>query len=114
MFTRFNVWKQFDALPVTGANTYTSQRTDINQRQNIALMISFTGTMAGTLSVEVSNDGEIWTDLTFNPVLTQPTGADLTYGVNMNGLAFYFLRTKYVNTSGDGVLTSTFTSKDLS
>ena len=114
MFTRFNIWKQFDALPVTGANTYTSQRTDINQRQNFSFMFSWVGTMTGTVSVEVSNDGTIWTDLSFNTPLLQPAGADLVYGVNINGLVFYFLRTKYINTAGSGTFTFMFTSKDLS
>jgi hypothetical protein len=112
--TRFNVFKQFDAQAVTGTNTYTSAMTNIGQQHNIGIQVNFTGTMAGTLSVLCSNDGVNFTDLTFDPVITQPSGANLGYLISCNQLPFLYLSVQYVNTSGTGTLTSILTSKDLS
>lgn len=39
---------------VTGTNTYTSNWMDISYANSVGAMINFTGTMTGTLTVEVS------------------------------------------------------------
>ncbi len=112
--TRFNVFTQFSSQAVTGTNTYTSSPTNINQQHNIGIQVNFTGTMSGTFSVICSNDGVNYTDLTFNPAITQPSGSNLGYLISCQQVPFYYLAVQYVNSSGSGTLTSILTSKDLS
>jgi len=69
--------------------------------------------MTGTLTVQCSNDGVTFTALTFSPALTQPSGSNLNYLVDLNQVPFYYLEVVYVNASGSGTLTSILTSKDL-
>lgn len=112
--TRFNLYTQFNALAVTGTNTYTSQITDINQQHNVGLDVRFTGTMAGTFSVQCSNDGVTFTALTFSPALSQPSGSSLNYLIDLNQVPFKFIEVVYMNASGSGNITSILSSKDLS
>lgn len=122
--TRFNKFTQFNAQAVTGVNTYHSPDTNINQQHNIGIQIRFVGTMVGTLIVECSNGnvggdpdpdtGLPWDFLTFDPVLAQPTGTDLSYLIDLNQVPFKYVRTTYSNTAGTGTLTAVLTSKDLS
>jgi len=111
--TRFNHYKQFDAQAVSSTTAYHSPVTDINQQHNVGLQITFVGSMVGTLSVECSNDGAAYIALTFSPVLTQPSGSNLSYLIALNQLPFRYIRTSYTNASGSGTLTSELTSKDL-
>lgn len=112
--TRFNLFTQFGSQAVSGTNTYNSSVTNIAQQHNIGLDIRFTGTMAGTLTVQCSNDGLIFSPLTFNPALTQPSGSNLSYLVDLNQVPFAYLLVSYTNSSGSGTLTSILSSKDLS
>jgi hypothetical protein len=120
--TRFNSFIQFNSatLPnivtpttVTGTNTYNSAITDINQQHNVGLDVRFVGTMAGTLTVNCSNDGVVFTALTFNPAITQPSGSSLNFLVNLNNLPFRYVQVSYTNSTGSGTLISYLTSKDL-
>jgi len=43
-----------NSTAVTGTNTYTSNLMDISYANSVGAMIIFTGTMTGTLTVEVS------------------------------------------------------------
>jgi len=113
MGTRFLPFTQFNAQAVTGTNTYTSPSTDINQLANVGLDVRFTGTMTGTLSVLCSNDNVVFTALTFNPALTQPTGSNLNILIDCNQIPFRYIQTQYTNSSGSGTLTVLLTAKDL-
>ncbi len=113
MGTRFLPFTQMNAVAVSSTTVYTSPSTDINQLHNIGLDIRFTGTMVGTLTVQCSNDNSVFTALTFNPVLTQPSGSNLNYLVDLNQVPFRYVRIQYTNASGSGTLTSLLTAKDL-
>ena len=113
MGTRFLPYTQFNAVPVSGTNTYNSPSTDINQLDNAGLDVRFVGTMAGTFSVQCSNDNQTFTALTFNPGLTQPSGSNLNFLIDLNQVPFRYIRVSYTNTSGSGTLTCLMTVKDL-
>jgi hypothetical protein len=80
---------------------------------NTGLEVTWTGTPTGTLSVMVSCSGINFYALTFNPVLTQPSGSAGGYAINLNQLPFKWLMLQYVNSSGSGVLTVYGQNKDL-
>ncbi len=119
--TRFNQFVQFNtgtehhpaATAVSGTTTYNSAITDLNQQHNVGLDVRFAGTMTGTLTVNCSNDGVVFTALTFNPPLSQPTGSSLNFLVDLNNVPFRYLQVSYTNASGSGTLISYLTSKDL-
>lgn len=113
MPTRSNIFTQFNAQAVSGTTTYTSPAANILYQHNVGLDIRFTGTMAGILTVNCSNDGVVFTSLTFDPVLSQPSGSNLNFLVDLNNVPFQFVNVAYTNASGSGTLTSILTSKDL-
>ncbi len=113
MPTRPTTFTQFNAIAVTGTNTYTSPTSNILYMHNIGLDIRFTGTMAGTLTVNCSNDGVVFSALTFTPALSQPAGSNLNYLIDLNNVPFEYLNVVYTNASGSGTLTSLLVSKDL-
>ncbi len=103
----------FQAQAVTGTNNYPSPSTFIANLDNIGAQVIFTGTMTGTLVVEVSNDNTNFDSLTFDPVLDQPSGSALHFGIDLNQLPWPYLRFSYLNASGSGVLTVSIFGKDL-
>lgn len=103
----------FNAIAVASTTTYTTTTSTVANYDNIGLQIKFVGTMAGTLSVEVSNDGTNFDALTFTPSLTQPAGSDTKYAINLKQLPWQFMHVKYVNASGSGTLTVSIFAKDL-
>ena len=117
MHTRFNIFTEFNALAVSGTNTYHSPVSEVSQQHNIGLDVTFTGTMTGTLTVEgcnaFDNKPQVFKALTFTPAITQPTGSSLAYLVDVNQFPFRYFRVSYVNASGSGTLSVVMTSKDL-
>ncbi len=102
-----------NAVALSGTNTVTSPTFNCSNLDNLGLQIAFTGTMAGTLTVNCSVDNVHFLALTFSPVLTQPTGANLNYLIDLNQLPFPYLQVAYTNTSGTGTLTVYLSAKDL-
>lgn len=101
------------AVSVSGTNTYTSNTFNASNLDNIGLQVTFTGTMNGTLSVLCSIDNVNFDALTFSPSLSQPSGSNLNYLINLNQLPFPYLQVQYVNSSGSGTLTVYLSAKDL-
>lgn len=102
-----------DAVAVSGTSTHISSVTNITNLDNIGLQLNYTGTMAGTFLVECSPDNIIYDSLTFNPVITQPSGASGHYLISLNQVPWQFVRVSYTNVSGSGVINVTITGKDL-
>lgn len=100
-------------LVVAGAGVFTSLPTFVNNLDNIGAQVVWTGTMVGTLAVQVSNDDVDFDSLTFIPPLAQPAGAPLKYVIDLNQLPWPWLRFQYTNASGAGTLVLTITGKDL-
>lgn len=111
--TRFLPFTQFNAQAVSGTTTYNSPSTDINQLHNCGIDLTFVGTMTGTITVNCCNDNLNFKPLSFDPPLTQPSGSNLSFLVDLNQVPFRYLRVSYTNASGSGTLTSLLTCKDL-
>jgi hypothetical protein len=80
---------------------------------NIGISLTYTGTASGTITVQVANSDLIFYPLTFNPVLTQPTGSSGGYFINLTQLGSKFMLLGYTNSSGTGTLTCTAQLKDI-
>ena len=111
--TRFNQFNQFTAKAVSGTTVYTSNYTDINQMHNLGLDVTFVGSMVGTFTVNCCNDAVNFKPLTFNPGLTQPSGSNLSYLIDLNQIPWRYINVSYTNASGSGTLNCIMTSKDL-
>ena len=103
----------FHLTAISGTNTVTSPSTFVANLDNVGAQVVFTGTPTGTLSVNVSNDDMDYDSLTFDPALTQPTGAPLKYAIDLNQLPWPYLKFSYTNASGTGTLNVTIFGKDL-
>jgi hypothetical protein len=99
--------------PMASTNTIYTQILDISRMDNMGLEVTWTGTPTGTFQVMVSNSGINFYALTFNPALTQPSGAGGGYAVDLNQLPFKYLMLQYTNSSGTGTLTVYAQVKDL-
>jgi hypothetical protein len=101
-------------LVVTGTNTYqSSPSTYVGNIDNIGCQVTFSGTPTGTLSVLGSNDNVSFFALTFSPSLTQPSGAALSYGIDLNQFPWSYLAFSYVNSASTGGLIVSVFGKDL-
>lgn len=80
---------------------------------NIGLEVTWTGTPTGTFSVLGSNSGINFYTLTFNPVLSQPSGSAGGMGIDINQFPWKYILLKYVNSSGSGTLTVYGQNRDL-
>lgn len=68
-------------------------------------------TAAGTLRVQASNDGVVWTDLTFTDQVV--AGPD-SYLANLSGIFFQYARLAFVRTGGTGTLDADLYTKEIS
>ena len=91
---------------MSGTNTIYSQIIEKSRQQNINLELTFTGTPTGTFQVMVSDSGVNFYALTFNPALTQPSGAGGGYTINITNLSSKYIMLQYTNSSGSGSLTA--------
>ena len=90
----------------------TGPVTQIDKIDQVAYQVSWTSTTAvGTISVQGSIDGVNFIDLTFNPVLSQPSSNSGSYLINLSLLPFPLIRLKYTRTSGTGALTVYLSAK---
>lgn len=99
--------------PVSSTNVYTTPVQAVANKDNVGLQIIFTGTMVGVLTVNCSIDNSHFTPLTFTPALSQPTGSNLSYLIDLNQLPFPYFNVSYTNASGSGALAVFFSTKDL-
>jgi hypothetical protein len=97
----------------SGTNTIYTNIIDVSRMDNIGHEVTWVGTMSGTFQVLVSNSGDNFYALTFNPVLTQPSGSGLGYAISLNQLPFKYFMLQYVNSSGSGTLEVFNQFKDL-
>lgn len=103
---------------VSGTDTYYSKKLDFLGAKVGAMHIWWTGTPTGTLTVWASNDDAAatdgdtqWVQQTID-VPTQPAGsADATI-ISLFHVGVRWVRVKYVNSSGTGVLRGLHTAKE--
>lgn len=98
---------------MTGTLTIYSNVQNVSNFDNLGLVVTYTGTPTGTLSILGSEFGDVFYALTFNPALTQPAGGAGGYLINLNQFPWAYLMVQYVNASGSGILTVSMGYKDL-
>ncbi len=87
-----------------------SDVTDIRWLDNMVMYISFTGAPTGVFYVETSPDKLAWYPLRLNPVPVA-SGSSGSHRIDMNQLPDPYIRTKYVATSGSGILNVSIAGK---
>lgn len=108
-------------LPLSGVlagamastNTIYSNVQDTWNFDNSGLIVTWTGTPTGTISILVSNRGDVFYPLTFSPPLSQPAGSAGGFAINLNQIPFRYVVVQYTNASGSGSLTVDICQKDL-
>lgn len=110
---------------MTGTATLTSLPSNILYKDSVAIALNYTGTPNGTFSVQGSNDynpglpqsaGTVnagtWVALSLSPAPVA-SGSAANILLNLNQLAFPWIRVQYTNTSSTGVLTGNIVAKSL-
>lgn len=98
---------------MSATNTIYSNIMDISNTDNQGIELTYTGTPTGTISVLCSESGTNFYPLTFNPVLTQPSGGAGGYLINLNQVPWRYVMIQYINTSGTGSLVAWLGQKDV-
>lgn len=126
------VYPVFNAITgqdMTGTSALTSLPSEITRKDNIAYEVSWTGTPTGTFAVQGSisyNPGTpqsggtynagVWTTIAATDQSGNPPVASGAAGqilMNLNELAFPWVRLVYTNASGTGVLTGYVAGKSV-
>jgi hypothetical protein len=93
---------------MTGTTSIYTNILGIRQTDSQGLELTYTGTPTGTIQIMVSNSGiqGQFYALTFNPVLTQPSGSAGGYVIALQQIPFQYMYILYTNTSGTGTITA--------
>jgi hypothetical protein len=91
---------------VTGASI------DSTYLEVISFQFVWTGTITGTLDVELSNDGVTWTPALIDTTALDPSGSAGS-GVIELETASRFVRSSYIATSGTGNMSVHYSAKSL-
>lgn len=113
------------SVTMAGTTVFTSSATSILYRDSVSYQFNWTGNPVGTFAIQGSNDynpGQMesagslnngsWNPLTLSPTPAAASGS-ATYLVNMNQLAFSYVRFTYTNSTGSGVLAAWTVGKSL-
>lgn len=87
---------------MASTNTVYGDILQIDQGMTVAFECSWTGTPTGLFTVEVSNTGSNWQPLDMD--INSPVGSAGGCPIDVLRTGFRYLRLKYVNISGSGVL----------
>lgn len=98
---------------MAGTGVITSNPVNVKGYSWGSLQVDYTGTPTGTFSVLGSVDNITYRSLTFDPVLTQPSGSAGGYLISLAPYSYPFLEVSYTNASGSGTLNVKFFSKAL-
>jgi hypothetical protein len=119
----------FNGASMTGSATLTSNVTNVMYRDSVAIQLQWSGTPNGTFYVQGSLDynpgtpqseggvnAGTWTTVPVVDVNNNPPVASGSAGsilINMNQVAFPWLRVQYTNSSSTGTLTGYVGAKSL-
>lgn len=100
-----------DGTAVTAVQTAYSAPTDVSRCGDSGYQLAWTGTPTGVFTVQVSNrdrpvltsDAE-WSTLALAIPIVQPAGSAGADYVDLALMPFHWVRLKYVNASGTGVV----------
>jgi hypothetical protein len=90
--------------------TVTSETSNIEGYDNVAVQINATGTPTGTFAIEGSVDNSSWVAINL-PTTPTLSGVDTQILINMNGLAFPYIRAVYTRSGGTGAADVWITGK---
>ena len=96
--------------------TIYSQILDISRFDNIFIDVIWSGTPVGTLAVELSASGIVFTTIpaaSFNPTLVSPAGSAAKLGLNIPLMGAKYLLLVYTNSSSTGTLNAYGQLKDI-
>jgi hypothetical protein len=102
----------------TVSGNVTSLATNIFFKDNIGIQLVWTGTLAGTFAVNVSNDYNkdtgvgTWTPITLSAVPTA-SGTPSNAFINIQEIAAPYLQVVFNYTSGSGTLVGTISGKAI-
>jgi hypothetical protein len=94
---------------MTGTDVITSTVVDTLNMVHIGIDARWTGTPSGSLDIEYSLDG---TNYFAGAAITDPAGSASSAQVTINNFAYRYVRVKYTNSSGTGVLNVYLTAKN--
>jgi hypothetical protein len=98
---------------MASTNTIYSNILDVSRMDGIGAAITYTGTPTGTISVLGANADANFYPITFNPVITQPSGSAGGYLIDLSFWKWKYILFEYVNSSGTGTLLITLQIKDV-
>jgi len=123
------VYRIVNSQPMTGVAVVTSSPTNITYKDSFAIQLQWTGTPAGIFEIQGSidyNPGDpqsgggqnpgVWTPIPVVDQIGNPPAALGAAGqilINMNQLAFPWIRTVYMNSAGVGTLDAYISGKSL-
>jgi hypothetical protein len=118
--TPFNAYTTagVDGVSVSGTTTYYSAAVNTHGINNPSAHLQWTGTPTGAFTVWGSNkpspglaDDSDWFSPPLGAAIAQPAGGASKDFVDLSGWSFEWLRIKYVNASGTGVVHSFMAGK---
>jgi hypothetical protein len=100
------------ATSVSSSASSTSDVINLRRHETYAcIQVAWTGTTAGTLKLQVSNDSTQWDDL--DGITVTPAGSDSQDLWVIYAASFQFMRVVFTRTSGTGTLTGTVSLKEV-
>ncbi len=96
---------------MTGTNVLESNPLNIQSLTNAAFEMNWTGTAIGSFKIMVSLSGVNYSDLGVS--ISDTAGVDGTTVVNLYSLAVKYVKVRYTNASGTGVLNILGTARGI-
>lgn len=90
----------------------TTEASNILHTDRVGYQIAWTGTPTGAFTVEISNDGSTWVELTLSTAIAAAGSADEAF-IDAETAA-KFIRLVYTRSSGTGTLNVHITAKSIS
>ena len=95
---------------LTGAADFAAEQVDVGLKVGYAIQAEWTSTSAltGTLKLQASNDGNVWSDLPSSQAIAGSSGSFIW---NNSDIFYQYVRLFYAHTSGTGTLNANLIAK---
>lgn len=91
------------------AETFNCDAINMEDMDNLAIVLHWTGSAVGAFTMQMSNDGIVWASKTLSPTVT-PNNAEATALIDITTAAKY-VRLVYTATSGTGSVSASLFAK---